>query len=259
MHIIGLDIGTSTISAVVVEGGTPVAVRTQKNDSFCQAEHAWEKVQDAAVIREAALGTVAELLALYPDVAAIGVTGQMHGIVYLDADGCPVSPLYTWQDGRGDLPFGNGRSYAEQLSALTGYPAATGYGLVTHFYHLHNHSVPQAAATFCTVHDYLAMCLADLRHPLTDVSDAASLGVFDVARGCFAVTALARAGIDPAMLPRLAVSSRIGFHQGHIPVFVAIGDNQAAFLFSARRAERRTLCLSTSAPAASFRSTLPLT
>ena len=28
----------------------------------------------------------------------------MHGILYVDADGNAVSPLYTWQDARGSLP-----------------------------------------------------------------------------------------------------------------------------------------------------------
>ena len=34
----------------------------------------------------------------YPDAEQIGLTGQMHGIVYLDRNGKSVSPLYTWQD-----------------------------------------------------------------------------------------------------------------------------------------------------------------
>ena len=42
--------------------------------------------------------------ARYPDIERIGVTGQMHGILYLDGEGNAVSPLYTWQDARGDAP-----------------------------------------------------------------------------------------------------------------------------------------------------------
>ena len=32
----------------------------------------------------------------YPEVEKIGLTGQMHGIVYIDKEGTCVSPLYTW-------------------------------------------------------------------------------------------------------------------------------------------------------------------
>ena len=41
------------------------------------------------------------------DIAVIGITGQMHGIVYTDCNGMAISPLYTWQDGRGNLPYGD--------------------------------------------------------------------------------------------------------------------------------------------------------
>ena len=51
-----------------------------------------------------ALRLLDQLLERYPQTASIGLTGQMHGIVYLDREGRCISPLYTWQDGRGNLP-----------------------------------------------------------------------------------------------------------------------------------------------------------
>ncbi len=46
---------------------------------------------------------VDEFIDKYPDAHNIGLTGQMHGIVYLNAEGRSVSPLYTSQDGRGNI------------------------------------------------------------------------------------------------------------------------------------------------------------
>ena len=160
MKILGLDIGTTTVSAVVVEDGKVLASLTRANGSFLPVENAWEKVQNPGFILEVALGSVKELYERFGDIARIGVTGQMHGIVYLDDSGKPVSPLYTWQDGRGDQPYGEGETYAAHLSKVTGYPVATGYGLVTHYYNLRNGLVPENAVRFCTIHDYVAMVLA---------------------------------------------------------------------------------------------------
>lgn len=233
MKILGLDIGTTTISAVVLEDGRELASRTRPNGAFLPDREPWEKLQDPAAIRTAALDTVEELFRRYPDIARIGVTGQMHGILYLDRSGAPVSPLYTWQDGRGDRLRDGNETYAACLSRLTGYPLATGYGLVTHFYNLENGLVPEDAAVFCTIHDYLAMVLCGASRPVTDVSDAASFGVFDVKRGRFDLDALRTAGMDPGLLPEIAEAPCIGHYRDNVRVCAAIGDNQASFLGAA--------------------------
>jgi sedoheptulokinase len=94
MKTLGLDIGTTSISAVVFEAETGVlAARTIKNDTFLESRP-WERIQDPLKIQKAAVSLVEELAAAFPDVSAIGVTGQMHGILYLNSQGKPVSPLY---------------------------------------------------------------------------------------------------------------------------------------------------------------------
>lgn len=89
MKYFGLDIGTTTVSAVVVEHGRVTASRTLPNGAFLLTENPWEKLQDLGAIRAAALKATEELLAGETE-AAMGVTGQMHGIVYLNAAGEPV-------------------------------------------------------------------------------------------------------------------------------------------------------------------------
>lgn len=230
MKALGLDIGTTTVSAVIVDGGRVVESVTEKNGYFIESPHPWEKAQDIAAIERTALGVADRLLQKHGDVSHVGVTGQMHGIVYLDACGKPLSPLYTWQDGRGDLPYENGKTYAEALSARTGYALATGYGAVTHFYNLQNGLVPENAAVFCTVHDYIAMRLCGASRPVTDATDAASFGLFDVENGCFDEEQIRAAEMDSALFPSVTDTPVIGSHACGARVTVAIGDNQASFL-----------------------------
>lgn len=233
MKTLGLDIGTTTISAVVydTELGILEAVSV-KNDSFLPGAH-WERIQSPQIIEETACALLQSLLKKHPDAGALGVTGQMHGIVYLDNDGDPVSPLYTWQDGRGDLSFDPQHSWAQHLSKKTGYSLSTGYGMVTHFYNQHNGLIPENAVTLCTIQDYLAMKLSGSARPRMDATNAASLGLFDVEHGCFDEAALVRAGIDPLMLPDLISDPCLGTGALGIPVYAAIGDNQASFLGAA--------------------------
>ena len=231
MKLLGVDIGTTTISAVVVENGRSLARITKKNDSFLHTGNAWERIQSPEYIRNTALETVKTLIAQHPDVKCIGVTGQMHGIVYIDQEGNAVSPLYTWQDERGNQPYKDGETYVQYLCRMSGYALASGYGLVTHFYNTVNGLVPKNAAKLCTIHDYVAMKLAGACFPVTDCTDAASLGFFDVKAGNFEIGMLERLGFDTSLLPKLSDGS-IGCYKDdpEIRVHVAIGDNQASFL-----------------------------
>lgn len=230
MDVLGLDIGTTTISAAVLRDGVPLAARMLKNGAQRPGGQPWERTQDPGQILSTVLAAMEDSLAQFPLVARIGVTGQQHGILYLDRRGNPVSPLYTWQDGRGDLPFCGDVSYAGHLTALTGMPLSTGYGMVTHFYHLKNGLVPQGAVTFCTIQDYVAMVLSGRTAPLLDPTNAASFGLFDVVGRRFDPDALRACGIDTGWLPPLADTPHLGEDRQGRTVFTAIGDNQASFL-----------------------------
>ena len=234
MGALGIDIGTSSVSlAILGDSGDEAGSLTYSNDSLVKGDR-WENLQDAGLIASKVVSVAEDLVSRNREIGAIGLSGQMHGILYVDKTGRAVSPLFTWQDGRGDLPFRDGSSYAQTLSALTGYKLSTGYGLVTHYYNLLNGLVPAEAARICTVMDYAVMALTGSCSPVIDPSNAASLGCFDLESLSFDTDALSKAGIDPSMLPDVSPTPSFqGFFRG-IPVATAIGDNQASFLGSVR-------------------------
>lgn len=235
MKAIGIDIGTTTVCAVLIDTSTGrlLESRTLNNASAIEAEHSYEKLQNPSVILAACQELLNSLLHTNPDVQSIGVTGQMHGILYLNQEGQPVSPLYTWQDGRGNLPYDNTVSYVEYMKQATGYSMATGFGLATHFYLASNHMLPDSAVSFCTVPDYIAMSLSGRNSPLLHPSMAASLGLYDLSTHTFDVKALQNLQLDISFLPRIAPDDApLGLYQDRIPVACALGDNQASFLGS---------------------------
>ena len=233
--LIGLDIGTTSISAVAVEASTGALLRsvTVPNDGILPSPDGVSRLQAPARIAETALGLKESLVAEFSPVAAIGVTGQMHGILYLDRAGRAVSPLYTWQDSRGNLPYGES-TYAAHLSARSGYPLASGFGLVTHFINREQGLVPSEAVTFCTIQDYIALLLARRKTPLLHASNGASFGCFDLAAYTFDQSAMEKLGFDGAFLPAVTVETAVIGQDGSVPVAVAIGDNQASVLGSLR-------------------------
>ncbi len=241
MNTIGIDIGTTTLSAVALNGeGRVLEAVTLPNGADKPDSRPWARLQDAEVILQKAQGLIDSMMARHAPVGAIGLDGQMHGMLYVNGEGRSVSPLATWQDGRGDLPFGEG-TYASELYRRTGCRMATGFGLTTHFWNAQSGEVPKDAAKLCTIADYAAMRLSGRKTPVIHASNAASLGLFDLPSGNWDDLAVANAGIDPAILPEVERGVRaLGEYRGAV-VSAALGDNQASFLGSVREPEKTAL------------------
>lgn len=211
MKAIGIDIGTTSVCGVVidVESGRLLNSQTKNSDAFLPGCAEWEKIQSVEKI----MSVATEILDGFidNDIAVIGVTGQMHGIVYTDKSGNAVSPLYIWQDERGNLPYKD-TTYAKYLNSFSGY------GNVTDFYNRENGIRPESAVNYCTIHDYFVMQLCGLKKPLMHSSDAASFGCYDLTENKFSYNCNVDITADYCVA---------GKYQG-IPVSVAIGDNQAS-------------------------------
>jgi len=239
---VAIDIGTTTISACVIG-----LCEKKQLESFCVPNAYSLKVQagfdqqDANAIIAKATELLDGILAKYPAVCVIGLTGQMHGIVYLDENGKAVSPLTTWRDKRGDRLCADGMTYCEKIRSITGRHTASGFGLVTHYYNIVNGLVPADAKTFCSIMDYLAVSLTGRKVPLMHTSNAAGFGLFDGEKGAFMEDAICALGMDTAVLPEVTGDyATLGTYK-NIPVAVAIGDNQASFLGSVKNPENDVL------------------
>jgi sedoheptulokinase len=210
MQAIGIDLGTTSVCGVSVDlkSGLVLKSKTINSNAFIEGRE-FEKIQSPEKI----IGIATEILEqlVTEETAVIGVTGQMHGIVYYDKDGNAVSPLYTWQDARGNEPFKD-TTYAEFLNSKSGY------GAVTDFYNRQNGLVPNTALSYCTIHDYLVMKLCSLKKAKIHSSDAASFGLYNLKSNTFEFENNLQVVSDYCIA---------GDYKG-IPVSVAIGDNQAS-------------------------------
>jgi len=236
MLALGLDIGTSKICVTIIDCKSGLCIENfhDDNDTFIKINGKSSKMQDAVAIKQKALTLLNTAIDKYPDIKCIGVTGQMHGIIYLDSDNNIVSPLYTWQDESADSNFHDlNISYAKKLSDITGYKMASGYGLATHFYHSDNKMIPKTEVKISTIHGYIACSLAENENIIIHSSDAHSLGIFNIKNSRFDKDAIEKAQINYSILPKTINKPYIlGKYLDKIPVCVAIGDNQAGFIGS---------------------------
>src|SRR5579875_4189236 len=96
-RVIGIDVGTSSVKAIAVDGGGTVLGSAERAYPVAMEHPGWSE-QDPALWWEATASALAELGAERCD--GIGLTGQMHGLVALDSADAPLRPAILWNDGR---------------------------------------------------------------------------------------------------------------------------------------------------------------
>ncbi len=264
---IGLDIGTTTLSTVILDAqsGHLLARHTVLHGAGASTPE--EKARGRAeldlwklrsLVTQSLADIVSQIAARATEVRGIGVTGQMHGVAFLRPDATPVRTAITWEDRRADERFPGGHeTYLERFIALAGGPdafartgclPATGYLGPTLFWLRQNGLLPPPPTRACFVPDAVVSFLTGLP-PYTDPTDGGSSGIFDIVAREWDWSLIARLGLPKEILPEVretgeqaggllpALARQTGLPAG-IPVFVALGDNQASFLGSVREPAR---------------------
>lgn len=235
---LGIDIGTSKVAAVITDGRGALAAAASAQHGADLRAPAGHSEQDTDRLLTTAWRLVRELPAeLRARVLAAGVAGQMHGCVLVGQAGQPVSPLYTWQDQRCEQTPG----FLADLEARTGHRLSTGFAAATIAWLAARDAIPAGASAAATIADLLVQRLCALRRPVTDTTQAASWGLFDIARLAWDEAAVAASRIPRSLLPEVRPSGsragtlgagparELGLAAG-IPVAVGIGDNQASIV-----------------------------
>jgi xylulokinase len=129
---LGIDVSTTATKALIVDDGGGVVATASHEYAFSTPRPLWSE-QDPALWWEAAVHSIRDVLAssrVDPrEVASIGLTGQMHGLVLLDQDGRVLRPAILWNDGRTGEECDLIRELvgAERLIEITGNDALTGF------------------------------------------------------------------------------------------------------------------------------------
>jgi xylulokinase len=184
---------------------------------------------------QAALAALGEVAA-GREIAGIGLSGQMHGLVALDADDRVIRPAILWNDQRtaAECAEIEARLGRERLVELTGNRALTGFTAPKLLWLRHNE--PDAYARIARVllpKDYVRLRLTG--EWAIDASDASGTLLLDVGRRAWSGEVLEVLELPAAWLPPVlespavagAVSASYKLLQG-TPVAAGAGDQPAA-------------------------------
>ncbi|MBI5726185.1 MAG: hypothetical protein HZA50_19665 [Planctomycetes bacterium] len=235
---LGIDVGTGKSAAVIVGPDRKVLADASRPNNANLSAPTGRSEQDVAKLLDATWRAVCDLPAdLRRQVRAVGVTGQMHGVVVVDAGGQAVAPLINWQDQRClEKP-----DFLPSLKNRTGHILRTGFGCATLAWLAANRAMPKQAAYAATIHDLAVSRLTGQAVPVTDPTDAASWGFFDLDRLDWNLKAVKKAGISEGLMPKVLpcggragelsapMAQTLSLPEG-VPVAVAIGDNQASLV-----------------------------
>jgi xylulokinase len=242
-YLLGLDIGTSGAKALLCnEKGEILATALAEYPLYSpyplwseqNPADWWQGAQTALkqVVAEAGIPT--------EQIKGLGLTGQMHGAVFLDETGAVIRPALLWNDQRtaAECAEITEKVGAARLIEIAGNPALTGFQAPKIVW-LRNHEPANFAklAAVLLPKDYIRWKLTGDR--AADVSDAAGTLLLDLRARDYSPEILDRLGIQRAWLPKVyegpdvtgclldEVAHDLGLPKS-LPVIAGGGDNAAA-------------------------------
>jgi xylulokinase len=214
MWFLGMDVGTGGTRAVVVNATGKLMGTASCEHAPFRAEHPGWAEQDPEDWWRAAQEAIRGALAATPEpkepIAAIALTGQMHGAVMLDENGAVLRPALIWCDTRTqpECDWLTERIGYDRLIELTCNPALPNFTL-TKLLWVKKHE-PEIFAKIAHI-----MCPKDyVRYRLTgefaiDVQEASGTLLLDVTNRRWSREVAEAAGINESWLPRVFESPEI--------------------------------------------------
>ena len=242
-YILGVDIGTSGTKTVLFsEDGTPVASSTYEYPMYTPQNGYAE--QDPLDWWNASVNGIKDVIAQSEvnaeDIKGIGLSGQMHGLVMLDAENRPIRNSIIWCDQRTakEVIEITDKVGADRLIDITANPAITGFTAAKIMWVKNNEPQNYEKCRHILLpKDYIRFMLTG--EYATEVSDASGMQLLDIPNRCWSDEVLTKLGIDKALLAKVYESPEItgtitrkvaeltGLKEG-TPVVGGAGDNAAA-------------------------------
>ncbi|MDU4002090.1 xylulokinase [Pluralibacter gergoviae] len=202
---LGIDIGTSELKALLIDGGGDI-VGSAHAALTVQRPHPHWAEQDPQAWWQACGRVVSELRQQYPQawaaVRSIGLSGQMHGAVLLDAAGEVLRPCILWNDTRSAAECGRLRDQHPEMMAISGnmiMPGFTAPKLA--WVARHEPEIFSRVAKVLLPKDYLRWRLTGAF--VSDPSDAAGTLWLDVAKRDWSDELLAITDLRREQMPAL--------------------------------------------------------
>lgn len=251
--VAGIDLGTSGVKvALVGDDGAILAVATE--DYPVNSVRAGWAESDPSAWESATATALARCLSIAPHarIAAVGIDGQMHSTLLVDADGRPRRPAILWPDSRAtDIAGAFQRLLPSDLRASLANPITPGMPASVLAWLARNE--PQLAhegTRLLGAKDWVRGRLTG-DQALTDPSDASATLLWDVPAAQWSSEMLAHTGWPVGILPRVERSDAVAGHTNGVGLSsvlptgipVAVGAADVAASLAALDANAHSLAL----------------
>jgi xylulokinase len=241
--VLGADLGTSGLKLAALDLDGAVVAETEAGYRVDRPQAGWAQT-DVAVWRQALDDALAALQAQLGErpVAALGLSGQMHGAVLVDDAGAALAPALLWPDQRAAPELHRWRALPTADRAALANPLAAGMtGPLLAWLTAHRPDLLARAATVLLPKDAVRATLVPGADPaVTDRSDASATLLWDVPGDRWSAAATAAAGVDAGLLPAVRPGSTVvgtaDLLGRHVPVVVGGADTPLAMLAVGTRA-----------------------
>jgi xylulokinase len=205
---IGLDLGTSGLKGVLIDGAQRLLAEATAPLSVSRPQDGWSEQSPAdwLAAAESVLGTLA---ARHPlgEVRGIGLSGQMHGATLLDAADEVLRPCILWNDTRAaeEAAELDGDPMFRRLTGNIVFPGFTAPKLV--WVARHEPRIFERVARVLLPKDFLRLWLTG--EHVAEMSDAAGTSWLDTGARAWNGDLLSATGLSRAHMPRLVEGSEV--------------------------------------------------
>ncbi len=224
--LLGIDIGTSGCKLLLIDETGRVLKSASAEYPLSIPQPMWseQNPDDWWNGVQTCLAEIGE-----PDIDAIGLSGQMHGAVFLDAHDRVIRPAILWNDQRTTLECAQIDEIigAQRVREITGNPPLTGFQLPKILWLRNNEPAHfTLVRSVLLPKDYIRFKLTGVK--AAEVSDAAGTGIFDVSKRTWSSEMLAALDLDANLFPEVFESDVISARTPDgIPVAGGGGDQAA--------------------------------
>ena len=209
--LLGIDLGTGSVKALVLtpagrvlgEAARPYPVNAPR-PGWAQSDPGawWDATAEAVHAALEAAGCPGA------GIQALGLSGQMHGVVPCAADGAPTRSAILWADGRSDQELERFRRLPPEQRARLGNPPATGMaGPSLLWLQAHEPAGLAAAAWMLQPKDWLRLRLTG--EAAAEPSDASATLLYDLSADAWDFALIEDLGLNPAWFAPLTPSQSI--------------------------------------------------
>jgi xylulokinase len=208
---LGIDLGTSELKVVLVDGEQRLVATARSELSLQRPQPLWSEQSPAdwwAAVETATADLRRRVPRELAAVRAIGLSGQMHGAVLLDAQGRVLRPAILWNDVRSGVECAELERRAPDLRRITGNLAMPGFTAPKLLWvAAHEPAVFRATAKVLLPKDYLRRRLTG--DDVSEMSDASGTSWLDVGRRDWSDAMLEATGLARRHMPRLVEGSAV--------------------------------------------------